>query len=308
MSTVNCAAPTDYVANNTDCDDSNSDISPNGTEVCDGVDNDCDGIVNEDCVQETAPTVSDVKMSERLLSRGGMISAAASLDDPDFGDSHEATWDWGDGTTSSGSVVPASSLGSVSGTHTYSVPGIYTVSVIVEDSTGNIGEACCNYQVVVFDPGGAYVRGSASLMSPQGAYRAETTFVGEASLGLLARYKKDADAPEGKTVFRFSGADFKFESTSYQWLMIYEYRVLVYGKGIIKGVPQYKGTVFQFLVAVNDGGSNHYSTDDLDWIRMKIWHDDPQGDIVYDSQVGEDTGIYADPAIAITSGDIVIRE
>ena len=42
-----CDAPTDYVANNDDCDDTNANVNPGAPEICDGLDNDCNGTADD---------------------------------------------------------------------------------------------------------------------------------------------------------------------------------------------------------------------------------------------------------------------
>ena len=49
ISLVQCAAPSGFVANDTDCDDRRADVNPAATEVCDGLDRDedCDGLADD---------------------------------------------------------------------------------------------------------------------------------------------------------------------------------------------------------------------------------------------------------------------
>jgi len=45
---IDCAEPTGFVADDTDCDDTDPAVNPDAAERCDGIDNDCDGTVDED--------------------------------------------------------------------------------------------------------------------------------------------------------------------------------------------------------------------------------------------------------------------
>ncbi len=47
QSLLRCDQPSNYVTNNTDCNDNSNQANPSKTEVCDGIDNDCDGSNDE---------------------------------------------------------------------------------------------------------------------------------------------------------------------------------------------------------------------------------------------------------------------
>jgi len=57
--TESCEAPTDHVADATDCDDDDAAVNPDATEVCNGTDDDCDGDIDDDDSDVDLSTASD---------------------------------------------------------------------------------------------------------------------------------------------------------------------------------------------------------------------------------------------------------
>jgi hypothetical protein len=58
-STLACAAPSGYTADDTDCDDADIAINPAEAEICDGIDQDCDGSKDEDFDDTDGDSVAD---------------------------------------------------------------------------------------------------------------------------------------------------------------------------------------------------------------------------------------------------------
>ena len=75
------------------------------------------------------------------VNEGSLAAISGNFTDPDVADTHTAIINWGDGSTTAGTVVEpaAGNPGTVSGTHTYTTPGSYTVTITVVDNWGGIG-------------------------------------------------------------------------------------------------------------------------------------------------------------------------
>jgi hypothetical protein len=76
-----------------------------------------------------------VLADDTFANEGASISLQLSaFSDIEPADTHTASIDWGDESTSVGVVSESSGSGNVSGSHTYSDNGVFTVTVTVEDS------------------------------------------------------------------------------------------------------------------------------------------------------------------------------
>ena len=246
-------------------------------------------------VNNVNPNVSAITASTSPVQVGTQITASASFTDPGVLDTHTASWNWGDGTTS-GTVTELNGSGSVSDTHTYTSAGVYTITLTVTDKDGGIGTSTFQY-VVVYDPGAGYVTGAGTITSPTGAYTQDPSLSGKAIFGFVSKYQNGANQPTGSTQFRFIIANFSFKSTSYDWLVVGGGRAQYKGSGTINGSGDYGFILTSIDGQINGGGG-------LDKFRIKII-DKTTGNVLYDNQQGaSDT---SDPATAIDSGSITIH-
>jgi PKD repeat protein len=230
-------------------------------------------------VNNVAPVLGAISASLDPVEVGTPVTASASFTDVGTLDTHTALWDWGDGTTP-GTVTEAGGSGSVTDNHTYTVPGVYTITLTVTDDDGGVDQSVFEY-VVIYDPDAGFVTGGGWIDSPEGAYVPEPSLTGKATFGFVSRYKKGANVPMGHTQFRFRAGDLHFQSSSYDWLVVTQAgtNAQFKGTGTINGAGDYR-----FMLWAGD--------DDPDTFRIRIWEEDGTGtetvryDNGFDQQIG----------------------
>ncbi len=244
-------------------------------------------------VLNVAPSIETLVAPDDPRQIGTTVETSATFTDSGVLDTHTATWDWGDETTSAGVVDGYD----VSGLHVYDTPGVYTVTLTVVDNDG--GAAAADFQyVVVYDPEGGFVTGGGWIWSPAGAYTPDPLLTGKATFGFVSKYKKGATIPTGQTEFQFHAGDLNFKSTSYEWLVIAGARAQYKGVGTINGEGEYRFMLTAIDGQINGGGG-------FDKFRIKIW-DAVTDQIIYDNQPGMlDDG---EPSTILEGGSIVIHQ
>lgn len=86
-------------------------------------------------VSHAAPVIGSIEVSGTAAANR-LLTLSAGFRDADLGDTHKATWSWGDGKQDAGIVSTKNGSGSVSGQHAWRTPGTYTVRLTVTDSGG----------------------------------------------------------------------------------------------------------------------------------------------------------------------------
>lgn len=93
------------------------------------------------------PVVTAATPSAELVPTGSPVSVGLSFTDAGEHDTHSATVDWGDSTTTAGALSETPGTGTVSGSHSYSTPGVYTVTVSVTDDDGGVASSTTSIRV-----------------------------------------------------------------------------------------------------------------------------------------------------------------
>lgn len=239
----------------------------------------------------TGPTVDEVQVPSEPLAVGMPADATCLFSDPDTGDSHTAAWDWGDGSSSAGTVDGLSA----SGSHSYAEPGIYTVTCTVTDAAGESDSGQAG-NVLVYDPATGHLTGGGWFHSPEDAYPADDGLEGrKVNFGFVSKYHGGDPTPRGNV--EFNGRAFNFHARDLHWMIVEDQWAQVAGTGTIDGAGEYP-----FRLTVIDSGKK---SRDPDAVRFKIWDAADPDNPIYDNRPGEPDD--SDELTELGGGQVVIH-
>jgi hypothetical protein len=245
---------------------------------------------------ESQPQLQAVYGPEGPVALGSDISVAVDFVTVGDPDAVEVYFLWADGTEE---VVYPSVPGRATAAHRYGAPGVYPVTLLVVDAEGDVQEGRFEY-VVIYDPNGGFVTGGGWIQSPPGAYVFDPTLAGRATFGFVSKYGKGKQVPTGDTQFQFQAAEFRFQSTAYEWLVVSGARAQYKGVGKVNNAGDYGFLLTATDGQVSGGGGN-------DRFRIKIW-DRASGIVVYDNVQGASDDLNNANPQALGGGSIVIHQ
>jgi hypothetical protein len=223
----------------------------------------------------SAPTVGAITLPDGVKINTS-VTGTATFADADASDVHTATWDWGDGTQSAGTVSEAAKT--VTGSHTYALTNLYTVTLTVTDAAAASGQNWFRF-ANVYNPatGAGYLSGSGQVNSPAGAFPSNPGLAGLITVSqITVKYGTDGTlgALSNKFNFTYTPGSLSFNSTSVGWLVVSGTKAWLKGEGWsnVSGVSD----MCYFLVSIIDSSTS------ADRVRVKIWSK-TTGVVVYDS-------------------------
>ena len=285
---MNTAAPNSFDCKFTDGPSSTVKVTANDGDPSNNVGSDSKTVT----VSNLPPslTITSPPYGQIYPISSATVTFTGSFTDPGTGDTHTCSASWDDSTSSAGVVVETNGAGTCTATHTYTAPGVYTMSMTVTDDEGASDTE--QWLIVVYDPNGGFVTGGGWINSPVGAYRPDPTLTGRANFGFVSKYKKGATVPEGQTEFQFQTGNLNFHSSSYQWLVVAGNKAQYKGAGTINGSGSYG-----FLLTAYDGSPDRF--------RIKITG---ASGVVYDNKFGTSDDLDSADPQAINGGSIVVHK
>ena len=247
-------------------------------------------------VKNLLPTIDNnrIVVSADSINVNTSLSVSAKFRDGGKLDTHKAQWNWGDGTTSVGTLIQDTGSGSVDNTHIYTKPGTYNIKLTVTDKDG--GARAVTYKsMIVINP--AAVDGRGRFNSPKGAYIPTLSIAGRADFRITSAYNSGASIPSGEVAFSLSDVRFDFLATTQTSLVIDGSTARVKGTGTVNGAGK-----FGFLLIVTDGGAST----NPDLFRIRIWDINNANALVYDNQKGQ--AITSNAGTQVSGDSIVVTQ
>jgi hypothetical protein len=239
-------------------------------------------------ITNNAPVISGLTVSP-LLNLGSTTLASATHADNNL---VAATWNWGDGLSTPGTISGTQ----LSGNHVYSQTGLFNVTLTIEDACGKSDTKTYSY-VVIYNPCNGFVTGGGNFTTPKGAYSANTSLTGKSNYGFEVKYEEGKPVPKGEFEFQFTAAKFKMKATTIEWLMVNGDMAVMKGNAKVNEKAGY-----HFIASVVDGKIP--TKNGTDYLRLIVW--DNAGNVLYDNQIGDPD--YARALTPISYGQIVIHK
>ncbi len=222
-------------------------------------------------IWDLAPHITGITGPAQPVLVDTVTEVTATFADIEVPDSHTATFDWGDGSTSNSVGVG----GNATGSHTYDTTGVYVVIVTVTDDFGESDTSEFRY-VVVYDPGAGFATGGGWVELEPGSEFERVNF------GFNVKYLPKSTEPQGELNVQLG--DLHLRSESVDWLVItVEEWAYFAGTATIDG----SSDLYQFRVDVRDG--DIYDAEP-DRFELRVW------------QPGADP--YNDEPLYAASGDL----
>lgn len=209
------------------------------------------------------PEIKPISVSANPVMINSGITATADFSDQNTSNTHYATWDWGDGNTTNGTVTESNGSGSISDGHTYTVSGIYNIKLTLTGNNSKFQTANFN-TLMVYDTNAERVQAGNEFISPAGAVSQNPSVTGNANFNFTAKYVHGVPVATGNKWAKLSIqgeiASYNFTADSYQVLIVKDNKVILTGIGILNGTSGYS-----FFINASSGGKSSN-----DYIRIQL--------------------------------------
>jgi len=237
----------------------------------------------------TPPQVGAVTVSPNPALINASVTATTTFTDPDLGQTHFATANWGDNintaTTCSVTEPNGSTPGSVNCPFTgYTAANVYPVTISVSDGIASPTISQITYESV-YNPTQSNIFSAGEKYSNPSTANPSTA--GNVKFGLTYKYQGGTANSNRAFTMDFNNASLHFSASTVTSLVISNGMATLQGTGTLTGQT---GTHNFLVTGVNNGG-----------IRIQIT--DSSNNVIYDTQPGDP--ITATPTI--TTGHVVVQ-